>query len=234
MALDKLTILIELPNGKLQFDDKNADCVIVAMFNPNKLAINRSAQWASQSPAGRDNPELHFTGAQPTTLAIDLLFDTYDSPELEKKSVNEYTSKLLHLTTVEMHGGKHRPPVCRLRWGRTGVFFQGVLQQLDQTFTMFMENGTPVRATAHCVFQQWRSGEEDRKRQALMSADVAKVWVVQQGQTLASIAAEEYRDPRKWRVIAEANHIDDPLRVPAGARLVLPALRPDARERSAG
>jgi len=226
MALDKLTILVELPGGQLQFDERNADCCIVAMFNPNRLTLSRSAQWQSQQTAKRDNPELQFTGAEPSTLGIELFFDTYDSPTLAKQSVADYTGKLLHLTTVETHGDKHRPPVCQLKWGSCGVFFQGVLQQLEQHYTLFMEDGTPVRATARCTFRQWQTNQTDLRKQNLMSADVAKVWTVRQGQTLAAIAAQEYRDPRHWRAIADANGIDDPLKLAPGTTLVLPALRP--------
>lgn len=46
--------------------------------------------------------------------------------------------------------------------------------------------------------------------------------VVRRGDTLASIAAEVYRDVSAWRVIASANRIDDPFNVPAGVKLTLP------------
>lgn len=225
MALEHLTILVELPGGQLQFDEKNSDCCIVAMFNPTRFTISRSAQWESQKAAKRDSPELQFTSAEPSTLSIDLFFDTYDNPNEKKQKVSDLTRKLLHLTTVESHGDKHRPPVCRLKWGAADVFFQGVLQQLEQQYTLFMEDGTPVRATAKCTFKQWRSNQDDLNKQNLLSADVAKIWVVKRGQTLASIAAYEYRDPRKWRPIAEANGIEDPLDLRPGATLVLPPLR---------
>jgi nucleoid-associated protein YgaU len=56
-----------------------------------------------------------------------------------------------------------------------------------------------------------------------MSSDVAKVWVVKRGQSLATIASAEYGDPRAWRIIADANGIDNPLRLAPGTRLLLPA-----------
>lgn len=233
MALDKLTILVELPGGRLQFDENNADCCIVAMFNPDRLTISRNAQWQSQQAARRDSPELQFTTAEPSTLSVELTFDTYDSPDLVKHSVATSTSKLVHLTTVETHGDKHRPPVCQLKWGSAGVFFQGVLQQLVHQYTLFMEDGTPVRATARCLFRQWRTNQNDLQRQNIMSSDVAKVWVLQQGQTLAAIAAQEYGDVNSWRAIADANGIDDPLALPVGRALVLPALRPASSRRTA-
>lgn len=224
MGLEQLTILVETSAGVPQFGSKTSADTIVAMFNPARLTVSRSVQWQNEQAAKRDNPEMQFTGAEPATLSIDLLFDTYDTPDERKESVKKkYTDKLLHLTTVEQHGEKHRPPVCQLQWGELGMFFQGVLQQLETQFTMFMESGTPVRATSRCTFKQWVSNSRDLGNQNLMSSDVAKSWVVKRGQSLPTIAAVEYGDPRAWRVIAEANGIDDPLALTPGTRLVLPA-----------
>jgi nucleoid-associated protein YgaU len=223
MALAKLTILVERSGANLQFGE---DRKIVAAFNPSHLKFSRSASWKSQGAALRDVPELQFTGAQPRTLNVDLLFDTYDSdePAGSKRKVTDLTDEMLKLTTVETHGSKHRPPVCRLRWGSAGVFFQGVLERLDQDYVLFTENGTPVRAKLGCSFKEWRTNYEDLNKQNTQSSDVTKVWTVRRGQSLASIAAEEYLDPRRWRVIAEANDIDDPLQLVPGHSLVLPAL----------
>jgi nucleoid-associated protein YgaU len=223
MDMTPLIILVEEPGSQMRFNEKNDDCRIEAMFNPNRLTVSRSAKWEDQKSAKRDNPELQFTGADPSTLTIDLFFDTYDTPDKVKQSVRKYTARLLHLATVEKHGDKHRPPVCQLTWGQQAVFFQGVLTQLETQFTLFMDDGTPVRATNKCTFKQWRSNVADLKKQDLMSSDVAKVWRVKQGQTLAGIAAVEYGDPREWRAIAEANGMDDPLAMVPGRMLVLPA-----------
>lgn len=226
MALEKLTILVERSGGNLQFGE---DRKIVAAFNPSHLKFSRTADWKSQGAALRDVPELQFTGAQPRTLSIDLLFDTYDTdePAGAKRKVTELTDEMLKLTTVESHGEKHRPPVCRLRWGSAGVFFQGVLERLDQDFILFMENGTPVRAKLSCSFKEWRTNYDDLNAQKAKSSDVAKVWTVRRGESLASIAAEEYLDPKQWRVIAAANDIDDPLQLVPGRSLVLPAIAND-------
>lgn len=231
MALDKLTIVVEADAGKLQFNQRDDAHYIAAMFNPKSLGVNRSVQWESAKAAKRDSPELQYTTASPATLTIDLFFDTYDRAEANKPSVYVHTKKLADLTLVR--GDKHRPPVCQLFWGKQGMIFQGVLQQIDQSYTMFLENGVPVRATAKCTFLQWRANATDMKKQNLMSADVAKLWTVRRGQTLASIAADEYLDPANWRDIASANGIDDPLALGPGTTLLLPAL-PAGRPASGG
>jgi nucleoid-associated protein YgaU len=48
--------------------------------------------------------------------------------------------------------------------------------------------------------------------------------VVHDGDSLPSIAYTVYGDPTHWRVIAEANGIDDPLRLRSGRALSLPSL----------
>jgi nucleoid-associated protein YgaU len=210
---------MELP----QFENEDSARNLIAMFNPNRLTVNRSVQWQSQDVAKRDNPEMHHTGAQPTTLNVELFFDTYDSPSKNKKSVRIHTDKLLAFATVD--GKKHRPPICRLTWGSDHAFFQGVVEQLQLQFTLFMEDGKPVRATATCTFKSWKANIKDLQDQNLMTSDVAKVWVVKHGQTLSTIATQEYGDPRMWRPIAQANGIDDPIKLRPGALLILPAVR---------
>jgi nucleoid-associated protein YgaU len=223
MALEKLKIIVEKDGTVLVFDRNNA---IPALFNPDKLVFSKGANWQRQGAAQRDVPELQFANADPRTLNIDLLFDTYDTADAKKKDVRKtYTDNLLHLMTVEEHGkDTHRPPVCRLSWGSVGIFFQGVLERLEQQFTLFMEDGTPVRATSRCTFKEWRTNYDDLNKQATQSSDIAKARIVKRGDTLSSIAAEEYHDPGLWRPIAAENDIDDPQSLAPGTTLLIPTL----------
>ena len=50
------------------------------------------------------------------------------------------------------------------------------------------------------------------------------VHVVQDGDTLQSVAHKTYGDPNRWRLIAEANGIDNPLHLRRGKPLNLPRL----------
>ena len=42
------------------------------------------------------------------------------------------------------------------------------------------------------------------------------------GDTLHSVAYAEYGNPGLWRVLAEANGVDDPLRIAPGTALLIP------------
>jgi nucleoid-associated protein YgaU len=48
------------------------------------------------------------------------------------------------------------------------------------------------------------------------------VHTVRAGDSLQSIAYEHYRDATRWREIAEANGIDDPMHLGSGVALTVP------------
>lgn len=211
MALEKLEIRVE---GKSEADK------IVALFNPNLITIQKSVNWRVAPATGRDSPDMQFTHGDPATLKVDLFFDTYETGA----NVTDLTGRIYDLTTVEKHGDIHRPPICTLSWGNFHALFEGVLEDLTQRFTLFLEDGTPVRATLNCSFKQWRSKVEEAQAQNLQSADVAKTHTVLRGETLSGIAAQEYNDPALWRPIADANGIEDPRALAPGSVLAIPAL----------
>ena len=223
MFLAKLQIIREKNGGSLDFDYANP---INALFNPNQLAISKNVNWSDQKAAQRDTPESQFNNADPATLNLELFFDTYDTPSPIKIPVTYFTDKMLSLATVAQSGGSenHRPPVSLLCWGLFGVFFRGILQNLERQFILFMENGMPVRARVRCTFKEWSPNEQDLQRQNLHSSDVAKIHIVKRGESLSQIAAEEYRDPQQWRAIANENGIDDPSLLQPGTVLLIPTL----------
>lgn len=215
MALAKMKILVE--TGPNQFKEE-----IPVLFNPNQITMQKSSNWHVVPTAERDVPESQFTHGEPATLTMDLFFDTCE----ERTDVRDYTNKIFRLTTVEGHGDLHRPPLCQLAWGKFNFNdFQWVLQSLNQRFTLFLDDGTPVRATLGCTFKQWRSDELEAKLLNKKSADVAKTHTVQRGDTLSGISGVKYNDPTLWRFIAQANKIDNPHALAPGQVLTIPVRR---------
>jgi hypothetical protein len=195
---------------------------IEAHFNPNRIVLSKSVALLKQPAKGRDVPEQQFGHGEPRTFNLDLLFDTYDTDSLPKQKVTIYTDKLDSLTVVSE--GLHRPPICELSWGTWGKFFEGVVEKVEHEYTLFMDDGTPVRATSKCTFKEYRDNPRDQAQQKGQSSDVAKHWVVRRGDTVSSIAGEEYGDPDLWRVVADHNDLDDPFDLEPGTTLLLPAV----------
>lgn len=118
-----------------------------AQFNPKELSINKSVPWTKTKKSTEDAPELEFTEAEPQTLAVELMFDTFESREDVAK---KYGERLLQFATVDK--GLKRPPMVLFTWG--SLQFKGVIESLNVKYTMFLPDGTPVRATCDVKMKQ--------------------------------------------------------------------------------
>ena len=218
MALDKLKIFIE------ERKDKFSPNGFEVLFNPTELKLDKIANWPKVATAGRDTARSSFTHGDAYTLTVDLFFDTYE----KRTDVRDHTNRIVDLVTVQ--GDLGRPPRCTMTWGDNS--FDGMmwaLHSLNQRYTLFLDNGLPVRATLGCSFQEWRSSKEEAHATKRSSAEVAKTRVVKSGESLSSIAAEELNNPALWRSIAELNGINNPRRLSPGLVLAIPALQPGRR-----
>jgi len=184
-------------------------------FNPERYSIERASTWEEKGKQAT----LQFGGKVRKSITLEFFFDTY----ADKKDVRvEWVQKLLALMepTVSTSAGKKRPPVLLLTWG--GFNFQGVLEKVSQNFTMFSEDGRPVRAIVNATFKQFSTAEEESRGNP--PGDPTKSHRVKDGETLNLIAAKEYGDPSRWRVIADENRLVDPSCPVVGSLLVIPAL----------
>jgi len=93
-------------------------------------------------------------------------------------------------------------------------------------YTLFDVDGTPLRAVADVVLTQVEKvvGSNGGARQNPTTSGIAglRMHTVRDGDSLQSIAYAMYGDPTRWRAIAEANGIDDPLALPRGRALAVP------------
>lgn len=197
-------------------DGKMAGQPIVALFNPKEYTISKSVPWNPHASAGLDAPEMQFTTGQGETLNVELFFDTYEGGT----DVRLHTERLHMLAKID--SDLHRPPLLLVSWA--ALKFKGVVESINHRFTMFKEDGTPVRATCTLALRQAASATEQQQEIKKQSPDHAKIHAIQRGETLQSIAAREYDDPAEWRRIADANGIDDPLQLQPGQRLMIPPI----------
>lgn len=218
MALEKLKIK-NLDNGNEFF----------VLFNPTEYTFEDGSNWQDQG-RNRQRPELQYTGGERSKLTMELFFDTYENDQ----DVRTHTSKLAKLLVPTINEGNQgkRPPKVELVWGtsdpdpaRSTFPFICVLEKLTQKFTLFNESGKPVRATLNVTFKQFRLPEEELKRNPQRNSFPYTVYTVKAGDTLSGIAAKQWKDPTRWREIADNNLIDNPRLIEAGQTLLLPAIQ---------
>jgi hypothetical protein len=198
---------------------------IKCMFNPKEYTFSKTNSWTIKNTSGSNVPEVEFGTGQPARLAMQLLFDTY----AEGTDVRaEYTDRIWELMLVnsgpppDPTSGKAMPPKVRFQWGETWSF-DAVITSITQKFTLFLSDGTPVRATLDVAFQQIRD-EKLFPAQNPTSGGVGgeRVWTVREDDTLAWIAYKEYGDPTQWRRLADANQLANVRDLTPGTVLMIP------------
>lgn len=204
------------------------------MFNPVEYSLDTSVNYSDINVPGLDGPVSQYISGSANTLTIQLMFNTYIPPKYNSKlgrvvptsdddteDVSKYTSKIYKLTKIK--GILHRPPVCTFKWG--SLSFKGVIADVKQKFTMFLDSGKAVRATVDVTFKSQLSVLLSKKESPWESPDRTKYKTLNEGSSLWQIAYEEYGDPDKWKDIAMANGIINPLDIKAGMMIILPPIK---------
>lgn len=203
----------------------NLPPVIPVLFNPPEYTITKGAQIAEIAIPGIDAPILQFIRGQTRTLALELFFDgtRIGSSLTRPGDVRLLLEPVVQLGRIQPN--THAPPRIRFIWG-IGLSFRGIVDSIQQKFTLFTPAGIPVRATLTLSIKEYKTLEEQLKELNLQSADHTKRRVVRRGDTLDRIAFEEYGDSRKWRPIADKNAdlVPDPRRLTPGIELEIPAI----------
>jgi hypothetical protein len=223
--------IIPLGKGGKQKDSSKGDNTAVGpvefMFNPATIKWVSSPMWKSTRDAGSDSADKTFGGNDGRKLTLsNIIFDTFE----RRSSVrSEFIEKLERLALRD-HKDQHDPPTVFFFWGKFSDKIDSYncppmkLVQLDVEYTMFLNDGTPVRAKVNMSLQECKPEQEQQEQKPNQSPDHAKLVTMRRGDTLQSIANVEYENPSEWRRIADANGIDDPLNVKPGTKLLVPPI----------
>jgi hypothetical protein len=140
------------PGAKISIGSLDeAGISVDAQYNPKELQIDKTVPWQKHNKANANGLQLEFTGAEGRTMSIDLLFDGYE----ENASIQDSVAVLETLATVREPNSSEddmrRPHHCVVVWGTVmgggDNKFKCVIEQISTKYTMFSQDGIPLRAT---------------------------------------------------------------------------------------
>ena len=139
---------------KAQLISQDGGGTIKFQFNPNQLAFSAKINLTKDSGArtGRGLPKVNFAYPDPVTLSIkDLIFDTYE----QQTSVITLLSQFEKAVNFAQAGeaDKKRPPTYVFTWG-SYQYIRCFVTSLNYTLTMFLPDGTPVRAKVDLTLEE--------------------------------------------------------------------------------
>ena len=202
-------------------DADSKDVSFIFQYNPSSLSISKSVEWKGLSVSGEDKQKKQFASGNAKTLTVsDILFDT---TVMGEKSV--YSNFIVHLEQMtlvqDFKEDGIRPPILTISWGDGNYFFESVLTKLDYDFSMFSKKGVPIRASVSLTFEEI---ETDSSSSTTVTAQSVKTYTVKSNDTLQSIAKSQLNSESKWKLIATANGIDNPMDLTTGTTLTIPTL----------
>jgi hypothetical protein len=123
---------------------------VTAMYNPKEISIEKSVPWTKSPSSTGDQPQLEFSSGDGRVMSFELLFDGF---ETGTNVHTQFVASLVKLASVQDANGpedKRRPPRVGVKWGNgTLPEFLGVVESVATRYTMFLPDGTPVRAICH-------------------------------------------------------------------------------------
>lgn len=219
----------ELQKAKIKvLEPKGKERYINCLFNPSEYTLKEGVTYAKKNDQGKDGTAYQYIHGEGTELSLSLYFDTTGAlkhrdnlidKEDSQEAVTKYTKQIEQLMRIE--GAVHRPPMIEFSWGN--LLFKGLLTSLNQSFTYFDINGKPLRAKLDLTISSVSDLSKERES-PFESPDRTKYRTVVQGMSLWRLAYEEYGDCGRWREIAKANRLLNPLDVKVGEVLIVPAL----------
>lgn len=201
--------------AQLTIDSDKIECG----FNPQDYTISKTNIWTYKPTQGTDRPDAEFGGGLPMTYKLSLLLDSsLDGPD---GSIKDQANKLM----TAMHGKGSAPKFIQFTWGSVKLP-KAAPVSLSIHYVLFRPNGEPVRAFVDLELAQAEDAAPPGQAQNPTTRAIAglRAHTVRDGDSLPSIAYDAYGDATRWRVIAEANGIDDPMRIRRGTALTIPRL----------
>jgi nucleoid-associated protein YgaU len=211
-----------LASAEIKPIDPPGDGVKV-LFNPTEYSFSKQLRWDRESVKGKNVAKLDFGGGEPASLTVQLFFDTYE----ERKDVRDHTEPIwsmtrIHPKTINPKNKRGRPPHVQFVWGNMWSF-KAVIQSVSVRYTLFLPNGTPVRAVMDVTLQQiLDEGLLPKQNPTSGGGPEVRRRTVRPRETLSWIAYDEYGDATQWRPIADANGLDNPLILLPGQELLIP------------
>ncbi len=213
--LERAFLLVKEPSST---GAKGAGSRIEFDFNPKELTIARTAEWKAKPSKKPAMPE--YVGTKTSAMTLEMFFDASEGGDVQGP-----VDKLLKCMDPHEKTEKDKPspPFVAFGWGAKTYLDQAVVKSVSVKYTRFKADGSPIRAVATVTLEELRPAQPGQNpTSGSLDAEVERV--VRPGDSLALIAYEELGSADLWRAIAEVNQIDDPFRIPVGARLIIPTL----------
>jgi nucleoid-associated protein YgaU len=192
-------------------------------YNPEEYTVSREAKWDTSPQKGAgDGSTARFKGVTPRSLeTFTFILDFFAIPPALPQITIAKLEAAMEPTAESLAANVPMPSKVVFGWGPNIVMQDAYITSLKATYKRFLPTGEPSRAEVSITLAEAPSVLPATNP---TSGGIAsrRTHTVVEGDTLASVAYKEFKNATKWRALAEANGIDDPMRLLPGTVLLVP------------
>lgn len=199
------------------------------MLNPESYSIKSTINYVQEEKAnGNSTGEpCKYTGhAQRELVLAPFILDVTGAIPFTQANIfdNSIPKMIERLEKVVYNydGTNHEPHILQLEWGSS--LHWAKLKSMDVKYTLFAENGDPLRAEVSLTMMKYKDIKEILAEQKKSSPDLTHLVEVKDGDTLPLMCNRVYKDCSYYREVAEVNGLDDFCHLTPGTFLYFPPL----------
>lgn len=203
---------------------------LTLQINPETYTLNRSINYATERRDNSNALQPVYKQTKPSTLTFSAFFDGTGIIPTGGKKVKDRVKELenlVYLGNTDVNDNpkakKPLPQPCYLKvtWG--SLSFQGRLNSLNWTYSLFAPSGEPIRAKASLSLTEAIATLETQKK-IESEKPQGKNIIFRKGDSLTGLCAKEYKNSGYAAMIASINNLISFRDIKPGTPLWFPKL----------
>ncbi len=192
--------------------------------NPEQYAQKFQVKYDATVAPGGQGVEEKFMSSGPEELKLDFLFDGTDTiygyVHLGK-SVQQQIQEFKEVV-YDLSGDIHQPRFLKVIG--LGVTFPCILTDLQLNYTLFKQDGSPLRAKVSATFLNFKEVSRRVAEEGKNSPDLTHYRQVLQGDTLPLMVFNIYKDQKYYLEVARVNKLTNFRKLQSGQNIIFPPL----------
>ncbi|TNE54003.1 MAG: LysM peptidoglycan-binding domain-containing protein [Bacteroidetes bacterium] len=218
MGQGKLTITAYSDN---KYSGEGTGSVTV-QINPASYSHNHTINYDSTIPQGAPGTTLKFKGIPPEKVSFEIYFDATGAVPNSTKSVKDQIDTFKKICFT-YNGSIHEPNYLMISWA--SLVFKCKLTSMNINYTLFKQDGTPLRAKVDVSFEEALDEDTIAKMANNESPDLTHFIIFKAGDSLPNLCYKYYNDPAYYLQVATYNDIINFRDIAPGTKLFFPPIK---------
>lgn len=207
-----------------EFQNKFSASPYAFMINPDTIKIQKSIEYNEQQAPATSSASQKYKSTPSDKLSFEIIIDCTGIVDAKRIDMAQEIEALE--TIIYTYNGKiHRPNFVKVQWGQN-ITFNGVLDSIDISYTLFKPDGNPLRAKISLAFSQYISPKSVTMIDAPQSPDLTHIVNVTEGMSLPQLCLQTWDDDSLYIQVAQFNNLNKFRNLKGINKLIFPPVNP--------